>query len=379
MISVQKAKELIVENVQFLSEKIEIDVENALDFKLAEDLYSPLDLPCFNQSNVDGYAICGIENLHSWKVIGEIKAGDFLNENINSGECFRIFTGAAVPSGVEAIVMQEYVERFSDTIQIKQDFQIKNGQQIRLKASQIKKGDLALAEGHFLTPSSLSFIHMLGIKTIQVYKKPKIALIVTGNELQFAGEKLKYGKVFEANSSAIKSILQQNGIDEIEIFFAKDDKEFLKSHVKSCIEMADIILLSGGISVGDYDFVKVVNEELNTKTIFHKIAQKPGKPLFFGKNKSKLIFGLPGNPASALTCMYEYVVPCIKIALGKTNCFPIKNECENCSRLFKKIRFSKFFKRILRWKRSSNLRRTRFFYHEIFCRSKLFGIFTKRN
>jgi molybdopterin molybdotransferase len=185
---------------------------------------------------------------------------------------------------------------------------------------------------------------MLGIQLIDVYKKPIINLIVTGNELQFLGEKLQDGKVFEANSIAISSLLEQNGFQLGKLMFVNDDLEELKMIFKTCLEEADYILFSGGISVGEYDFVKQANEELGTESIFHKVAQKPGKPLFFGKNGKTKIFALPGNPASTLTCMYEYVLPSIRKYSRKKEFFQMQKRAKIDRNISKTANLAQFLK-----------------------------------
>ncbi|MES2587468.1 MAG: gephyrin-like molybdotransferase Glp [Bacteroidota bacterium] len=313
MISVEEAKALICQSVNKIEKIIEIDVEQALNFRLAEKVYSKIDLPTFNQSNVDGYAVSTIEKNDSWKVIDEIKAGDNSELILKKGECTRIFTGAKVPEGSLAVIMQEHIDVLDKTIKLKPEFELRLGQQIRKKASQIKKGDLALEKNLRLNSASLSFLNMLGINKVKVYAKPSISLIITGNELQEAGTELEMGKVYESNSIALKSALESLNLSAKASYFIKDDKEKLNTCLSTCLKDSDVIILSGGISVGDYDFVKEVNEELKTETIFYKVAQKPGKPFFYGKNGDTLIFALPGNPASALTCFYEYILPALNL------------------------------------------------------------------
>jgi molybdopterin molybdotransferase len=324
MISVQQAKDLILQHTDLQKKICEMQTKSCLGFTLANSIVAPIDLPSFDQSNVDGYAICGLDSEKKWQVTDEIKAGDCFSDDLKVGTCVRIFTGAKVPANADAILMQEHVNREASYISLKADFEVKSGQQIRKKASQIKMGEIALEKNMTLSAASLSFIYMLGLQNITVYKKPIISLIVTGNELQFLGEELEDGKVFEANSIAISSVLEKNGFELGEILFVSDDLNELKMNFKSCLDNADYILFSGGISVGDYDFVKQVNDELGTESIFHKIAQKPGKPLFFGKHGNTKIFALPGNPASTLTCMYEYVLPSIRKFARKKEIFQMQ-------------------------------------------------------
>ncbi len=320
MISVEEAKDLVLQNASPILETISIQVSKSLGYCLAQDIFAPLNLPPFNQSNVDGYAV-KLNDTHTWKVIQESKAGDTANFELKEGEACRIFTGAMVPKGADAVIMQENCTSTNDILTCVNNFSPKQDEHIRCEGEEIKKGDLAILKNTNINPSVISFLASMGLQNISVYKQPSVAIVVTGNELQQAGEALQIGKVYDSNSSTLKAVLQCLGINDVQIYFAKDDKNTLKSVVEKALLNTDVLLISGGISVGDYDFVEEVLQELNVEKIFYKVAQKPGKPLFFGKNDKSLVFALPGNPASTLTCFYEYVFPAIKKMQGKTNLF----------------------------------------------------------
>lgn len=321
MITVEEAKSIILNNVTQITEVISIKTNDSLGYNLGEDIYSPLDLPPFNQSNVDGYAVklSGTKN-NSWNVISEIKAGDNATIELNDGEAVRIFTGAMVPLNSGCVIMQEKITRTKNNIST-DGTELKNGEHIRIKGSQIKMGELAFKNNTLINPSVIGFISALGLAEIKVYRKPKISLIITGNELQQPGTLLEQGKVYESNSSSLSAALATIGLALEKTLFVKDDKESLAETIDTALKNTDLLLISGGISVGDYDFVNEVLKENNTSTLFYKIAQKPGKPLYFGKNNHTFIFGLPGNPASALTCFYEYVYPCIRKLQGRDDLF----------------------------------------------------------
>ena len=321
MIPVEEAKSILIKNGIELTETHSVKAVDALGYRLAEDIHAQFDLPPFNQSNVDGYAVRFSSNENNaWKIIAEIKAGDNTTVELKEGEAIRIFTGAMVPQGADSVIMQEKVIRNENVIQCSETV-LKKGEHIRNAGSQIKKGQLALSKGITISPAVIGFICALGLSEIKIFKKPNIALIVTGNELQTAGCHLEPGKVYESNSAIIQSALSGMGLTIDKLFFAKDDKRILAETVGQALQGADLLLISGGISVGDYDFVTEVLNGNNTTTLFYKIAQKPGKPLFFGKNKQTFIFGLPGNPASVLTCFYEYVYPLLRKMLGRENLF----------------------------------------------------------
>lgn len=319
MIHVEEARKRIKETI-FESTNFEwIEVSQSNNFTLATTIFSPIDLPSFKQSNVDGYAVCFAEDrANLWKVTDEIKAGDNSSLELKPGQACRIFTGAKVPKNADAVIMQEDIEVLQNNL-ISTTKQIFLNQQIRDKASQINAGSLALEKGHILNPATISFLNMLGFKDVKVFKKPKIKLIVTGNELQMPGTKLEDGNIFESNANALLSALDAMKIKNVALQFAKDEKKILQEIVANCLVETDFLILSGGISVGDYDFVKEVLDELEFECIFHKIAQKPGKPLYFGRKDTIYAFALPGNPASALTCFYEYIYPAINQFLGQKN------------------------------------------------------------
>jgi len=319
MISVEEAKGILTEHVFALAKTHTVQLADGLGCTLAEDVFAPLDLPLFNQSNVDGYAVRGLES-KTWKVIGEVKAGDNCTLELKEGEAVRIFTGAMVPAASDCVIMQERIIRAGDTIQFT-EAELKQGEHIRKAGAQIKKGALALPQGTFINPAILGFLSGLGLAEVVVYAKPKITLIVTGNELQTVGSDLEMGKVYESNSFALQGALQMMGLKVDTIHFVKDEKEKLNACVAKAILDTDLLLISGGISVGDYDFVKEVMDENGTETLFYKVAQKPGKPLYFGKHKNCFVFGLPGNPASALTCFYEYVYTTLRIMQGREHIF----------------------------------------------------------
>ena len=319
MISVEEAKIILTQQVFALAKKNTVQLADSLGCMLAEDVVAALDLPPFNQANVDGYAVRDLEN-KTWKVVGEIKAGDNCKIELKAGEARRIFTGAMVPAGSDCVIMQERITRTGDTIQFT-EAELKQGEHIRKAGAQIKKGALAWPQGTVINPAILGFLSGLGLAELVVYAKPKITLIITGNELQTVGSDLEMGKVYESNSFALQGALQMMGLKVDVLHFVKDEKEKLNACVAKAILDADLLLISGGISVGDYDFVKEVMDENKTQTLFYKVAQKPGKPLYFGKNKNCFVFGLPGNPASALTCFYEYVYPTLRIMQGREHIF----------------------------------------------------------
>ncbi|WP_299212354.1 gephyrin-like molybdotransferase Glp [uncultured Dokdonia sp.] len=283
-----------------------LQVEDALGQILAQDINSPISLPSFKQSSMDGYAVRFREKENTlYNLIGEIKAGDSANLRMQPGEAVRIFTGAPVPQHADAVVIQEKSMVLGTQLTI-QDTPT-NGQNIRPIGSQIEKGKIALTKGHYITPASIGLLKSLGIEKLQVFQPPKVAIVITGNELVSTGKPLEEGQIYESNSAVLKAALYQQGIDDVSIVYAKDTLEETETVLNTVLSHSDMVLISGGISVGDYDFVGKALKNLEVEELFYKVLQKPGKPLFFGKKENTFVFALPGNPASTLTCFYVYV------------------------------------------------------------------------
>lgn len=312
MIEVNEAISIIAHNCHKLSVK-KIKVGKSLGFVLAEAIYSPINMPPFRQSAMDGY-VFSYSELTNLDVISTTQAGDFSNIKIEKNQAIRIFTGAYVPDSADTVVMQEHTITKDNIVEItKMPIRFAN---VRNQGEQIKENELVLEKNTLITPAAIGFLACLGITEIEVYAKPKVAIVVTGNELVKAEKKLPLGKIYESNSVMLEVALQQTGIDKIKIFRVKDNLTATKKVLKDSISDFDVVLVSGGISVGDYDFVKESLLSNGVKELFYKINQKPGKPLFFGKKENTIVFALPGNPASALTCFYVYVMPALKKMMG---------------------------------------------------------------
>lgn len=312
MIQVDQALSIIAQNSCKMAIR-KIKVAKSLGFILAEAIYSPMDMPPFRQSAMDGYAFAYSELQH-FNVVNTSQAGDFSNKKIKKEDAIRIFTGAYVPDNLDTVVMQEHTAVANQTVEItKMPQQFAN---VRNKGEQIKENELVLENNTVITPAAIGFLACLGITEITVYAKPKVAIVVTGNELVKVGKKLVDGKIYESNSIMLQAALQGIGIKKIETFRVKDNLKATKKLLKYCLSAFDVVLVSGGISVGDYDFVKEALLSNGVEELFYKINQKPGKPLFFGKKDNTIVFALPGNPASTLTSFYIYVHPALKINMG---------------------------------------------------------------
>jgi molybdopterin molybdotransferase len=212
--------------------------------------------------------------------------------------------------------MQEKVSAVGTTIQIN-DTQLQQGTNVRVQGCEIKKASLALKQQTLLSPAAVGFLAAIGVTEVLVYPRPSIALIITGNELQQPGKPLLAGQVYESNSFMLNAALQQVQIPIREIFFVTDHLDALQQLLSDALLRFDMILLTGGVSAGDYDFVVQAASSCGITQLFHKVAQKPGKPLYFGTKQDRLVFGLPGNPSSVLTCFYQYVIPALEKITGR--------------------------------------------------------------
>lgn len=309
MISVAEARKIIKETIVPLA-PITVLLNDAAGKVLASDVFASVDVPAFPQSSMDGYAF----HFNSWKqnqklrCEGEIAAGSAVDEELKPGKAIRIFTGAPVPKGADTVIIQEKVKLEKDEL-IFEDTALQPGANVRPRGSEIKAGELALPKGSLLTPAAIGFLAGIGIDKVSVFPRAVISIIITGKELQAPGSPLAQGQVYESNSFTLAAALQQLHATNVVILRADDDLAELTNTLKNALQQSDMVLLTGGVSAGDYDFVIQAATACGVSTLFHKIKQRPGKPLFFGKQGNKLVFGLPGNPSSVLTCFYEYVVP----------------------------------------------------------------------
>lgn len=311
MIDSDKALKLILDKTHLLKKESK-NLYDALDYSTSNNIYSKIDFPPFDQSAMDGYAFRWEDYIsnNTIKIKGEIQAGSYFNSKIDKNIAVRIFTGASVPSGVDTVVMQENIKEENENLIIN-DKNIKQGSNIRKQGSQTQKGVLALPENTNITPGIAGFLAGLGQYKIDVIKKPRICIITTGKELVKPGGKISKSKIFESNSFSLNAALKQSNITDINIFTVDDIPEIIESCINENLSKCDIMIITGGVSVGDYDFVVESLNKCRVKKQFHRVKQKPGKPLYFGTFKNSLVFGLPGNPSAVLTCYYIYVLPAI--------------------------------------------------------------------
>ncbi len=340
MIDVEDAIQQVIDHSGFLG-KCTVHLNKGFGQYLAEDIFSPINMPPFRQSAMDGYAL-NLKEGAIYDLIGEIKAGDCRQHELKTGGAVRVFTGSPVPDSANAVVVQEKVVVNGPTITI--ETPIKQGDNIRPLGEQVKKGNLALKKGTKLTPAAIGYLASLGIAQTEVYKKPAIAIVATGNELVGAGQDLPYGKIYESNATMLLSALNSIHYNDVALYKVEDDLQSTRKILDRVITEYDVVIITGGISVGEYDFVGKALQELAVQQIFHKVRQKPGKPLFFGKKEGTSIFALPGNPAAALTCFYVYVYPALQKMSGDPDPFLYKTVMRSASAHIKKGDRAQFLK-----------------------------------
>ena len=315
MISVEEAKGIIHETVKCLP-PIKLPLVEAAGLVLAEDIVAITDIPNFRQSSMDGYAIRFEAGKTTYKLAGEMAAGSSIALEIGLYEAVRIFTGAALPLGADTVIMQEKVRVENGLVRI-EDPGIQPFQHVREKGAEIRSGALAMQSGTLLSPAAIGFLAGIGVPEVQVVPAPKVCIILTGNELQQPGNALEFGQVYEANSVMLRAALAQLGVKHTSVLHAEDDLKVLQNVLNQALLEANLVLLTGGVSVGDYDFVVAAAKNCGVKQAFHRLRQKPGKPLFFGSKYQKILFGLPGNPSSVLSCFYQYVLPAMGLMMGR--------------------------------------------------------------
>lgn len=313
-LAVDEARQRIIESVTPIFGTTSLPLRDSLGRILAEDIHSPLNIPGHTNSAMDGYALGG-DNLPSehpldYKVIGTAYAGKPYSGSCNQGEAVRIMTGAPLPVGTDTVVMQEHVQRLSNEI-IRIDCGHRTGQNVRQAGEDISTGSLVLTEGRKLTPADLGVIASLGFAELKVRRRPRVAFFSTGDELCSIGQPLEEGQVYDSNRYTLFGMLKSLGVEILDLGVVKDNPEALRKAFQSAIEMADVIITSGGVSVGDADYVKEIMEELGSIG-FWKIAMKPGRPLAYGHFDDTLFFGLPGNPVAVMVTFLQFVMPALR-------------------------------------------------------------------
>ena len=329
-VAVSKAKELL-KGLAFSPKTQLVSLANSVGKFLASPVLAPMNVPSFDNSGMDGYAFAWEDLGESRKLAQVVQAGSNPDFTLEKGTAVRIFTGAPVPDGADTVVQQEWVTVVGDTVFFELEKLVK-GMHVRKAGSQCQEGEIILNSGTQVTPGTIGLLASLGIEQVEVFRSPNVSIILTGDEIIEIGQALQPGQIYNANGPALIAYLSQMGITEVKVLKVKDEKSEVTRVIGEALEVSDVVLLTGGISVGDYDFVKESLAENGVEQLFYKVKQKPGKPIFAGVKGEKMVFALPGNPASVLTCFIQYVKPFLLRLLGNPDAwtapayFPIASD-----------------------------------------------------
>ena len=304
---VEQARQLIKQFLSPVSDTETIKVQEAFHRTLAADVLSPMNVPPHDYSSMDGYAVRAADlgsPGNKLKKIGSSFAGHGFEGTLGLGECVRIMTGATIPAGSDSVVMQEHAKADGDTIEF--NATSKKGQNIRLVGEDIQQGAVVLAQGQRINPAEMGLLSSLGFAEISVYRKLKIAIFSTGDELKQPGMALASGQIYDSNRYTLIGLLTELGAEILDMGNIRDDKDAVRAALQKASSQADAIITSGGVSVGDADYIKELLDELG-EVVFWKLAMKPGRPLAYGKVGHCHFFGLPGNPVAVMVTFLQFV------------------------------------------------------------------------
>jgi len=302
---VDKAREAILACLSPITETEKVPVREALGRILAQDIVPQINVPAHDNSAMDGYAVrfSDLEK-QPLKEIGTALAGKPFHGKLGAGECVRIMTGAVMPAGADTVVIQEVVKKEGDRVTIPAGQ--KKAQNVRYAGEDLKVGTPVLGSGKLLTPADIGLIASLGIGEVRVKRKLRVAFFATGDELASIGAPLKEGEVYDSNRYTLHGMLARLGVEIVDLGVVRDDPAALEKAFRNAAENADVVITTGGVSVGEADFVKQLMARLG-EVLFWKIAMRPGRPMAFGRIGNAFLFGLPGNPVAVMVTFYQFV------------------------------------------------------------------------
>ena len=298
-----------------------IKLGDALGYVLAQNIHAPLSLPVMDNSAMDGFVLRASDTLKAspttpvyLKIRGTLKAGSPGRQKLLAGQAYRIMTGASIIRGTDTVLPKEDAYLQNNSLIVRRP--LSRGNHVRPKGEEVKKNDLVIKKGSVIHPGTIAVLASLGLHRIKVIQKPQVAVVATGSELVAPGKPLRPGQIYDSNSWMMASALQLMSLPIVCKKTIGDQPGKIKKAVREVLTKSDMVIFMGGVSVGDYDFVKEILENAGVRKVFWKVDQKPGKPLYFGKKNKTLVFGLPGNPASAYICFYEYIYAALRRMSG---------------------------------------------------------------
>lgn len=318
-LQVEQARTKILKSICPVGDVEQLPVREALNRVLAGSIQSTVDVPSHTNSAMDGYAISGMDipatGIKSLVVVGTVMAGKPLDIHIATGECARIMTGGKMPAGTDTVIMQEHVQRKCDEKIIGISSGHHTGQNVRQAGEDLAKGAVVFQPGTRLTPADLGMLASMGIADVSVFRRIRVIFFSTGDELCNVGETLKDGQIYDSNRYTLHGMLRRLDVDFVDMGVIPDHRERVEEAFQRATTKADVLVTTGGVSVGDADFVTETLEKLG-QVGFWKIAMKPGRPLAFGRVNGCQFFGLPGNPVSAMVTFYQFVQPALLRMMG---------------------------------------------------------------
>jgi molybdopterin molybdotransferase len=346
VISFETARALVIEQARPLP-VVTATLKDAVGRFLAEEIRSPFDVPRFDNSAVDGFCVrpkdiqeASNRNPAELRLAGTVRAGEKAGRAPKAGEAVKIMTGAHLPAGTEAVVMREFCEETGGTVVVRGT--VLEGENIRRAGAEYRRGDVVLTAGTRLSPPAVGQLAALGLTRVRVHALPRVAIITTGDELISPGEELGAAGIYDGNSVALSAACRALGVRECSVNHSPDELDPLIQMLKQATSEADVVLTVGGASVGDYDFVRDALGRTGATIHFTRVAMKPGKPNVFagahshhGGEQSSLIFGLPGNPVSALVSFHHFVRPALLILMGARDVSPFLLSARLAARLHK--------------------------------------------
>ena len=316
---VEKAREAIKACMTPVADTEKLPVREALGRVLAQDVVPAINVPAHDNSAMDGYALC-LSGEKTYKEVGAALAGRPFAGKVGSGECVRVMTGAVMPEGTDTVVIQEVVKAENGRIHVPEGQ--KTGQNVRYAGEDLKVGVPMLAPGKLLRPAELGLIASLGIAEVQVKKKLRVAFFSTGDELASIGSALKEGEVYDSNRYTLHGMLSRLGVEIADLGVVRDQPDLLEKAFQKASSQADVVITTGGVSVGEADFVKQLMAKLG-EVLFWKIAMRPGRPMAFGRIGNAFLFGLPGNPVAVMVTFYQFVRDALLHLSGRTDGYAI--------------------------------------------------------
>ncbi len=322
-LSVAQGQTAILEQVASLGDIEEVSLEESYGRVLADDITSPIHVPAYTNSAMDGYAIRGDDvDRAQYQLVAEVMAGQSYDQELLAGQAVKIMTGAPTPKGGDTVIMREQSTQDGDIVTFS-SAGIKPGQNVRQAGEDLAKGQPVFAAGTRIESPEMGMIASLGYNQFNVNRKIKVAMFSTGDEVQAPGETLEPNRIFDSNRFTIKGVLTRLGCEVIDFGILEDDHQVMADALQRASLLADVVLTSGGVSVGDADYIKTVLEELG-QINFWRINMRPGRPLAFGKINDKPFFGLPGNPVAVMVSLINFVEPALRKMQGEQNWMPAK-------------------------------------------------------